>query len=67
VSWFNILIGMRYRGTCSDAVVDAAVRRGLITPDEGVLIKAIPNGGFPATVAKESAASEVIDETKDAA
>ena len=64
MSWFNILIGMRYRGTCSDAVVDAAVRRGLITTEEGVLIKAIPNGGFPAALVQESAA-ETIDEKKD--
>lgn len=46
MTWFDTLLAARYRGAASDALLDAAVKRRLITQDEADIIKVIPNGGF---------------------
>jgi hypothetical protein len=45
-TWFDTLLAARYRGAASDALLDAAVKRGLITADDADIIKTVPNGGF---------------------
>ncbi|WP_369070007.1 hypothetical protein [Kineococcus terrestris] len=63
MTWFDTLLGARYRGACSDAMLAAAVRLNLITAEEAELIKQVPNGGFrlaasPAPVPTAAAPAE---------
>jgi hypothetical protein len=65
VTWFDILLAARYRGSASDALLDAAVKRKLITVEEANIIKVIPNGGFPAeTLQKSEDAGTVTTNTE---